>query len=186
MKTFKLYILGVLITATIISFTVASFSITSYLLGWKPVVVPDDLFSLSVTEQVPTENLQPNTYVLTEWSTQPQRILVGSVIPDGNFFQIETNPDQTGEIVTYSFGNKIYAEKFAVPIIGLLIYPFTNITSAIFIALLVIGLLIFYRWKYFAKYIPPVEQKVDNIGLLQNTFDNAPSLTKKEARKILK
>ncbi len=186
MKTFKTYILGVLITATIISFGVASFSIASYALGWKPVVVPDDLFSLSVTEQVPTETVQPNTYVLTEWATQPQRILTESVIPDGDFYQIETNPNQTGEIVTYSFGNTIYAEKFSIPIIGLIVYPFTTTTGAVLIGLLIIGLLIFYRWKYFAKYTPPVEPKVDNIGLLQNTFDNAPTLTKKEARKILK
>lgn len=189
MKTLKQTTYSLIIVFAVICLAGLALNLASLFAGWKPVVVPDHAFGLSISTQKPANTIQPGDYILitSAASGTTQHIEVTTAVPNGETtYQVETTLNEAGDITTFTTGTTVWVEQVSIPILGLVFMPFTSLPAAIVTVLTTLILLTWYRWQFYGKNPKPVEVKVDNIGMLQNIFDNAPTLTKKEAKRLSK
>lgn len=155
----------------------------------KPVIVPDQAYSLSISSQHSADTVTTGDSLILNSlaSGETQRIQVDTIVPDGeNTYQIETTLNTQGDTTTFTTGSTVWVEQTIIPVLGILFLPFSTLPAALASIILTISLATWYRWYFYGKNPKPVQRKTDEIGVLQNIFDNAPIMTKKEAQRLSK
>lgn len=180
---------AILITYVILAALTLALNLTSLITGIKPVVSPTPAMGLSISTEVPAETVQPgNTIVMTSPSSgQTQRIPVSTIVETGDTWQAETVLNDQGEVTSFTTGQDVYKEQVYIPILGLLLLPFSTSLAAAITSALALIIIFVYRFVFYGKPAKPEPPATtDNIGILQTMFDNAPELTKKEAVRLTK